>query len=121
MKLIFKICSIATLIIVSIVMFFVGKFPLAEGYNPFYPDVDTFFSDNYSEKMFRQIKVGDDTCLVIKMIGYPIYAKQETIGSQWIYSSDGKCKWNDFAWLFRSLLIDEKGKVSEINAQIVFD
>jgi hypothetical protein len=104
-------------------MFFCGYImPHIEGYNPFYPDVDTEFSADFNEDLFQQIKIGDDTASVIKKIGHPLEIYEINPEEyQWNYSIDGKCKWADFAWLIKAVIIDKEGKVIKKADTIAYD
>lgn len=115
-----KIVSTISITIVCIGIFLIGGFSLHEGYNPIKPDVDTQFGADYSEANFNKITVGTDTTEVIKLIGRPI----GVIGSSsrlWYYSTDGACKWKNFAWLARALVIDHNGKVKVVQKSIRYD
>ncbi len=122
MKIIQKSFAVILLLSTCVVMFYAGRIPLMEGYNPIFPNIDTRFADNYDEVLFRQINVGDDTCIVISKIGYPIEIyKNDDQRFQWNYSTDGKCKEHDFAWLLRAIVIDENGKVIKKYSSIIYD
>jgi len=115
-----KILSTISITIVCIIIFMIGGFSLHEGYNPIKPDIDTQFSPGYSEANFSKIAVGTDTAEVIKLIGRPM----GVIGSSsrlWYYSTDGACKWKNFAWMARALVIDANGKVKVIQKSIRYD
>jgi hypothetical protein len=99
-----------------------GEIPLMEGYNPVYPDVDTKYSESYKEELFQQIKIGEDTTLIIEKIGYPLEVYTDDKGGyQWNYSTDGKCQWADFAWLLKAIIISKDGKVIKKLDIIVYD
>lgn len=115
-----KILSTIAIVLFCIGMFFLGGFSLHEGYNPIKPGIDTQFGPGYSESNFNKITVGMDTVEVIKLIGRPI----GVIGSStrlWYYSTDGNCKWKNFAWLARDLVIDHNGKVKLVQKSIRYD
>ncbi len=98
-------------------LFVLGSFMLDEGYNPIVPDVDTKYSAQYDEVKFNSITVGMDTTEVLKILGEPM-AKRGNSTRMWHYTADGNCKWADFAWLDRNLVIDNSGKVKIINKSI---
>lgn len=116
----FKILSVITVVFCCVGMFFLGGFSLHEGYNPVKPDIDTQFGPGYSEENFNKITEGIDSSEVIKLIGRPI----GVIGSSsklWYYSTDGKCKWQNFAWLARAVVIDRNGKVKQVQKSVRYD
>lgn len=116
----FKLLSVLGVALCCSGLFLLGGFSLHEGYNPVKPAIDTQFGPGYSEENFNKITVGTDTSEVIKLIGHPI----GVIGSStrlWYYSTDGNCKWMNFAWLARGLVIDHNGKVKVIQKSIRYD
>jgi hypothetical protein len=85
------------------------------------PTIDTYFAPRYSEAKFDNLRVGLSKKELLKQIGTPLleisatwnYAGKEKAGNIWWYSDDHKCKWGDFAWLGRAVVINH-GRVTEI-------
>lgn len=103
----------------------IGFFSI-ESYWPFYPYIDTKFSQNFTEKAFNEIDVGASMQDVLSKIGDPIwkigcggcwepefYSTDGVIrvppkhtcslpcdadDQRWQFSDDGACTWWDFAW-----------------------
>ncbi len=122
-----KLLFLRTISIVVVLFFcsalaFLGSLSLGEGYNPCIPDIDTYFTNNFSDSKFKAIRIGDDTCKVIGLIGCPFH-KQDLSHcvKLWYYTGDGKCQWMDFAWLGKELEIDSLGKVVSINEPVHYD
>jgi hypothetical protein len=118
-----KILSLIAICVFCVVAFFCGAAALSEGYNPIKPDIDTRFGPNYSEDNFNKITVGMDTTEVLKLIGPPLeklptYAPFKPM---WAYSGDGKCKWQNFGWLARGIVVGPNGKVKEIKKSVRYD
>ncbi|HYG16519.1 MAG TPA: hypothetical protein VEC12_12260 [Bacteroidia bacterium] len=102
--------------------FLLGQVISIEGYYPLQPDIDTYYAPGYNEKVLNSLKIGNDTSEIIKKLGQP-FSKQK-IGSTrqlWYYTSDGKCKTDDYAWLGRELMINDQGKISSINRPVHYD
>jgi outer membrane protein assembly factor BamE (lipoprotein component of BamABCDE complex) len=109
-----RILGLAGASLCCVILFLFGGFSLVEGYNPAYPDIDTKSTPQFDEEKFQQIKVGMDTTEVISMIGQPLGREGRSLIKRWFYTADGKCKWSDFAWQARALVIDQNGKVKLI-------
>lgn len=108
-----KILGILGTVICCVGLFIFGGFSLSEGYNPIKPEIDTRTTELFDEGRFKQITVGMDTAQVIALIGKPLGREGRTI-QRWFWTLDGKCKWADFAWMARALVIDQNGKVKMI-------
>jgi len=122
MKIIMKITSVIFLFAIAISMFQLGKTLFVESYNWIKPDIDTEFTQKYDEKYFQKIKLGDNINDIVKQIGEPFYIKESELGEYtWSYSNDGKCKWFDFAWLQRAVIVDKNGTVINIKKNIIHD
>ena len=115
-----KILSIVAIGFFCIILFFTGAFPLSEGYNPIKPEIDTKFSPGYTEENFNKITVGMDTTEVVKLVGEPI-GKLGRHTRMWYFTSDGKCKWMNFAWLARDIVVGANGKVRDIHKSVRYD
>jgi outer membrane protein assembly factor BamE (lipoprotein component of BamABCDE complex) len=120
MSSVMKIISLLAIAFFCIILFFTGAFPLSEGYNPVKPGIDTKFSANYNEDNFNKITVGMDTAEVVKLVGEPI-GKLGRSTRMWYYTSDGNCKWMNFAWLARDIVVSANGKVRDIHKSVRYD
>ena len=118
-----KILSIIAIAFFCIIMFFIGGFPLSEGYNPIKPAADTKFSTNYSEENFNKITVGMDTTELMKLVGEPLgkLPNHASFKPMWCYSVNKESKSGDFAWLKRGILIGRNGKVREIQKSVLYE
>jgi hypothetical protein len=122
MTAILKIFSLLVIVFCCFILFVFGTFILGEGYNPIKPGIDTKYAEKYDEAKFNNIQIGSDTLEIIGLLGQPLN-KQELSDSTmlWYYTTDGKCKWMDFAWIGRELIINKFGKVKSINKPIHYD
>ena len=105
-------------------IFMVGGFILHDGYNPVSPKISTKYSAGYSELKFDEIEVGMDTTDVISLIGQPFdKGKYNISGIQpWRYTTKGNCKWNEFAWFRREVIVDYRsGKVRHIKSLLFYE
>jgi hypothetical protein len=102
--------------------FSLGTGVLVEGYVFLKPDIDTYYTDGYSEAKFNAIKVGDSVDSVAASIGQP-FEKQslERGDTLWYYSRDGKCEWGDFAWLLKGVIVDKNRHVKELLDGVCYD
>lgn len=89
-----------------------------EGYNPFYPAIDTRFAPGYGEAAFAAVQPGMTKVEVLQLLGPPLNAQRD---QAWAYSEDGACPWWDFAWLARSVQFDAQGRVVETRAAVHYD
>jgi len=121
----YKIISIIVAGTITVIIFFVGSFPHIEGLNRYSPWADTRVAQGFSEEKFDLIEIGFDTMRVKDLIGEPFSTQQmdlnDSINLIWYYTSDGKSKYADFAWIGRELYIDKFGKVSKILKTIHYD
>ena len=118
-----KILSVLAIAFFCIIMFFIGGFPLSEGYNPVKPAAGTKFSANYSEENFNKITVGMDSTEVFKVLGEPLgkLPNHAPVKKLWYYSVDDKVKSPDFAWLKRAVLFGNNGKVREVQKSVLYE
>lgn len=118
----FKILGFAGAGFICFCVFMVGGYMLHDGYNPVSPSISTKYAPQYEEVKFGQIEVGMDTTDVVKLIGMP-FGRHGSSGIQaWYYTGKGKCKWNEFAWLKRFVVIDHRtGKVRSIQKSICYE
>ncbi|HWY10202.1 MAG TPA: hypothetical protein VN026_02700 [Bacteroidia bacterium] len=118
-----KVLSILAIAFFCIIMFFIGGFPLSEGYNPVKPAADTKFSPNYSEENFNKVTVGMDTTELVKLIGEPLgkLPNHASFKPMWFYSVNKENPSGDFAWLKRGILIGRNGKVREVQKSVLYE
>lgn len=121
-----KILGFLGISLITFIVVILGLLPTLENYNKFNPWVDTIVSSGFSEEKFKTIKIGMDTVEVQSIIGIPLYTRNDTSNNDsnyqiWVYTSDGKFKHGDFAWLSRSLFINKDGRVEEISSFIAYD
>mgnify|MGYP002335977141 CR=1 FL=1 len=70
------------------------------------PHIDTKFATSFSINKFNKIYPGMNYSEVDSLLGHPLRFSSKKISSVQpsnaayiaVYSSDGKCKWSDFAW-----------------------
>jgi acetyltransferase-like isoleucine patch superfamily enzyme len=93
----------------------------SESYCFFYPTIDTTFAKGFTEEHFDMIEKGQTTASVTELLGQPIEIETNRDGTMrsW-YTQDGKCRFGDFAWLGRSVLISN-GVVVSAESQTYFD
>jgi hypothetical protein len=104
-----------------LLLVFFLSFSRMEAYCFFYPSIDTRYAPGFSEKRFATLKVGDAAQRVEAILGPPLVSTDVTGGAAvWLYTSDGKCQWGDFAWLYRAVKIDN-GVVAEIVSRVMYD
>jgi len=124
-KYLLKTIGILGVGLITLFIFFIGYSVTVEGYNRFSPWIDTKTTDDFSEEKFDLIKVGMDTTQVKNIIGKPYFrqdAEWDSLRFQlWYFTSDGKFKKGDFAWIGREIYIDNNGKVNEIMKTIHYD
>ena len=118
-----KILSFIAIAFFCIIIFFIGGFPLSEGYNPVKPAAYTKFSPNYSEENFNKITVGMDSTEVFKLMGEPLgkLPNHAPVKRLWYFSVDPRNHRLDFAWLKRAVLFGPNGKVREIQKSVVYE
>ena len=118
-----KIFTLIGIAFFCIIMFFIGGFPLSEGYNPIKPGADTRFSANYNEANFNKVKVGMDTNEVAKLVGEPLgkLPRHASYKPMWCYSANKESKSRDFAWLKRGILFGRDGKVREVQKSVLYE
>lgn len=123
----YKIFSVLVAAFVAVIIFFIGSFPHIEGLNRYSPWADSRVAQGFYEEKFDLIEIGFDTIRVKKLIGEPISIqqtdlyKQDSIQFIWHYTSDGKSKYADFAWIGRGLYIDKFGTVKKVSKTIYYD
>lgn len=121
MKMGFKLLGILGAGFICFCIFMLGGYMLHEGYNPVSPRISTKYTDQYDEMKFDETE-GMDTTDVIKLIGQPFRKDGSTRSVQaWSYTQKGNCKWNEFAWLGRYLVIDRYGKVKAVKKVIRYE
>ena len=93
----------------------------AEMYCPFYPGIDTHYAPGFSEANFRKVLPGMTVSEVEALVGKPLFKqKKQTAMEEWGYTDDGKCKWGDFAWLRRAVVVSE-GIVISVDRSVRYD
>ncbi len=103
-------------------IFMVGGFILHDGYNPVSPKISTKYTEGYNEMKFGEIEVGMDTTDIVTLIGQPFSKEGRSSIQAWCYSGKGKCKWNEFAWLKRFVVVDHRtGKVKYVKKEICYE
>jgi hypothetical protein len=108
-------------ILVFVVVWMLWNLSRMELYCPFYPSIDTRYAPHYDEERFSQVKPGMARDEVIRLLGKPLHEEEKKNGAvKWYYSADGGCSWGDFAWLARSVFIDE-GVVVEVEKRVYYD
>jgi outer membrane protein assembly factor BamE (lipoprotein component of BamABCDE complex) len=118
-----KILSLVAIGVICVLVFFIGGFPLSEGYNPVKPTADTKFASNYAEETFNKVTVGMDTSEVFKLIGEPLgkLPRYASFKPLWYYSVNKESKSGDFAWLKRAIIFGRDGKVREVQKSVVYE
>jgi outer membrane protein assembly factor BamE (lipoprotein component of BamABCDE complex) len=92
-----------------------------EAYCFFYPAIDTRFAVDYSEQAFSQVSSGMTAEVVQGKLGTPLYSVTHGNGTVcWGYTDDGKCKWEDWAWMCRQVYLRD-GRVEKINNEWRYD
>lgn len=82
-------------------------FPLSlkppEGKYIFNLEIDTHFSEGYTESKFQQVSANMTQADITALLGEPLskqnVANQIEFDELWYYSGDGACPWYDFAWV----------------------
>lgn len=100
-----------------------------EQYFIFKPSIDTKFAAGFTEENFNSIRIGMYKNEVIKILGKPL--KFDTVGVPHYlhpsteyymsYTSDGACKWGDFAWLNYKICLNETLSVTKKVRGICYD
>ncbi len=118
-----KILSLIAIGFFCIVVFFIGGFPLSEGYNPVKPNADTKFSGAYNEDNFNKITIGMDSTEVLNLIGEPIgkLPRYASFKPLWFYSVNKESESGDFAWLKRAIVFGRNGKVREVQKSVRYE
>lgn len=107
----------------------VQAFLFPETYFIPYPSIDTRYADGYRHRAFSSIDVGMSKAQVISILGAPLFEFIEHAEEgqnctedqvRYVYSTDGKCTWADFAWLQRNVVFTN-GIVCRIEKSIIFD
>jgi hypothetical protein len=92
-----------------------------EAYCFFYPGIDTQYAPGFSEQAFSQIATGMTVRAVQQRLGTPLDVQITADGRQlWAFTLDGKCKWGDWAWLGRQVIIRD-GRVIEVVKRVYYD
>jgi len=130
MRQLMKVLSIMLSVPILFVTGFFATLILGEGYNIFFPDIDTRYTLQFTQKRFDSIQIGMDTATVFNIIGKP-FGHNDARGSGWYdpyvkgyvwhYTGDGACKCFDFAWLEKYLIVDTNGKVVQKGETIAYD
>ena len=106
-----------------VVIFALGVwcFAHSEMYCPVYPGIDTYYASGFSEANFKRVSLGLTANEVEGLLGKPLsILRRENGTEEWLFTADGKCKWGDFAWLCRSLVISN-GLVISMERSIHYD
>ncbi len=92
-----------------------------EMYCPWNPSIDTVYADGFSEEAFLTIREGMTMSDVNALMCDPVSNWTDPVGRTFVwYTSDGRCKFWDFAYIQRGLLLTN-GVVSEVLAGIAHD
>ena len=115
---------------IAFAVIMVVTFPLAlfayvppEGIFIFNPDIDTRYSENYSETNFKKIELGMAKYEVQELLGEPINKSEgyaDEYDEVWSYTGDGACSWSDFSWKHRWIMFNNN-KVNEKYAGWSYD
>lgn len=107
-----------TCILAFVAYFLIGF----ESYCWWNPSIDTQFTQNYSEEKFLSIKQGMTEDQVAKLVGEPFSKHHEKRADIviWYYSTDGKSKWGDWAWLSKGVYFQNK-HVIKTESSVVYD
>ncbi|MBF0118100.1 MAG: hypothetical protein HQK79_04640 [Desulfobacterales bacterium] len=82
------------------------------------PWANTVYSSKFNDKLFKQIRLGDDKERVRLLLGEPIYLAKGTYKSYWSYS---RSKNTPYHMVRKCLIISERsGKVIQIDDEIVW-
>jgi hypothetical protein len=87
------------------------------------PWIDTRCAPGFTERGFDSISNGMSKEQVRELLRQPLgtnevrqewypYFKAESV-EEWYYTSDGKCRWADWAWLGRYICFSSNGTVTE--------
>lgn len=119
---ILKAVSAVGVLFLSTFIFSLGFLSMSESYHFFCPDIDTQFTAKYNESKFLKIKPGANADSVLRAIGEPFHINTDSDTTfQWDYSTDGKCKSGDFAWLLRAVVVDTNHKVVKTISTVIYD
>jgi hypothetical protein len=115
----------------------IAMFFAMESYMPFYPEIDTQFTQGFSWENFNKVTVGMTEGEVRTLLGKPyentpmgdtyisveekVPNRSEYPSHCWAYSQDGKFKFWDFAWNRVQVCFDEQGIVEYKDTQFWYD
>ncbi len=128
-----KTLSTLLLLFIIYILFDIGQAPLIEGYNLFFPYIDTEFGKEYTPDKFDQIKLYDSKEHVLLTLGSPLYTFKDTVNnvqiSKFTYTNDGYFKQSnkiiysvgDFAWYRSNITFNNKDQVIYIDKGWSFD
>jgi len=88
----------------------------------FDPWIDTQVSPGFSDAAFQKIRIGMSQDEVVTLLGQPLskISKKRSGCIEWWFTRDGKCKWGDFAWMARSVMLSNQ-TVVEIHSMTHYD
>ena len=112
---------IATSSVATILLVVAWAYCHSESYCIFWPSIDTVYAPGYSEEDFGKIDIGMtmDEVDSIMCVPLDVYTYQD--GKVHVfYTADGKCRFGDFAWLGRSLILSNN-QVIAIQSRIYYD
>jgi len=127
-----KIISVLLLSFFTVILFFIGTFPLIEGKFFLNKFIDTRFAKDYNPEKFDQVQVGMDINEAISLVGEPLRIhKVNSNVNLYIYTYDGKFRselkdksyypiffksiYSDFAWYYSQFYVCSKGTVKSID------
>src|SRR5688500_14972061 len=117
----FNWTTLVWIALASFILFFFNGYRHSESYCFFNPSIDTRYAPGFSEKSFELIHPGMSAQEVQKQLGPPLFTSLNSKGGvDWYYTSDGKCKWGDWAWLVRIVNI-KGGEVREVVRRVSYD
>lgn len=120
--LLLKLISLAVLFLTAYYFGIFGFATTGEGYFIFDPNIDTRYTEKFNEIKFNTIGPDSDTSDVIRLIGKPMrISLLDDSTYLWHYTTDGKLKKGDFAWLGREVNINRDGRVIKIIKNIYYD
>ncbi len=92
-----------------------------EMYCPWNPSIDTVYADGFSEKAFLTVREGMMMSDVDELMCAPISSWTDPVGRTFVwYTTDGRCRFWDFAYLQRGLVLTN-GVVSKVITAIAHD